>query len=300
MDATASEVLDGPRHEVTTWILLAVGVLGASISAILIRYARDAEPIAVAFWRCVAAAVLLAAFSRGGINRMSPRQFRLPVIAGVFLAAHFATWITSLELTTVAASVLLVTSSPALVALLAWWLLGERLRLPALVGIGATILGAILIAGGDLSGSALGGNLLALAGAATAGGYILTGQVSRRELGIVEYSVVTYGAAAVVLLALSLGVDARLWGYGTGTWWALAGLVAGPQLLGHTVLNFVVKDVGATTVAVAVMAEPLIASILAYLLFSEAPPVLVYPGGAAILAGIYLVSTGRKPAPVVE
>ena len=143
------------------------------------------------------------------------------------------------------------------------------------------------------------GNLLALAGAVAVGGYMLVGQVSRRELGIFEYSVITYSVAAIVLLPVALASGAPLAGYDAQTWWALAGLLVGPQLLGHTVLNFVLKDFGATVIAVAVMAEPLIAAFLAYLLFGEVPSVLIYPGAACILLGIYLVSVRRKPPKVV-
>jgi len=131
--------------------------------------------------------------------------------------------------------------------------------------------------------------------------YMLAGQVARRTLGILEYSVITYMAAALLLLPICLGMGARLWGYDGQTWWALLGLLIGPQLLGHTVLNYLLKDLGATTVAVAVMAEPLIAAILAAFLFDQVPPLLIYPGGAAILAGIYIVSTrGKSPEVVVE
>ncbi|MBW3593983.1 MAG: DMT family transporter [Actinobacteria bacterium] len=283
------------------WALLVVGVLGASISAILIVYARDAQPMAISFWRCAGGAAALAPFAARGLRAMTKRQLGLPAVAGLFLAAHFATWITSLELTTVAASVLLVTSSPAFVALLAWWLLGERLRSVAWVGIVLTVIGAGLVAGGDLSGAQFEGNMLALAGALTVGVYMLVGQVSRRELGILEYSVVTYSVAGLVLLPISLVMGADLWGYDAQTSWALVGLLIGPQLLGHTVLNYVLKDLGATIVAVAVMAEPLIAAILAYILFGQVPPLLIYPGGAAILVGIYIVSTrGKSPQVVIE
>lgn len=290
-----------PRASWIPWVLLTIGVLGASAAAIFIVYAEGAEPMAISFWRCAAGAAALAPFAIGGIARMERRQLVLPGIAGVFLAAHFATWITSLELTTVAASVLLVCSSPAFVALLAWWLLGERLRSVAWWGIVLTVIGAGFVVGGDLSGSEFEGNLLAIAGAITVGVYMLAGQVSRRELGILEYSVVTYGVAGVILVILCAVMGVALWGYDAQTWWALVALLIGPQLLGHTVLNYVLKDLGATVVAVAIMAEPLIAAILAYILFGQIPSLLIYPGGAAILAGIYIVSTrGKAPQVVVE
>lgn len=294
-------VIGGVRAPWIPWALLAIGVLGASVSAIAIVYARDAEPMAISFWRCAAGAVALLPFAGKGLRAMRPRQAWLPGVAGVFLAAHFALWITSLELTTVAASVLLVTSSPAFVALIAWWLFKERLVRVAWLGILLTVVGAGLVVGGDLGGSEFTGNLLAVGGAITVGGYMLAGQLSRRELGIFEYSVVTYSVAALVLLPVVIATGSALSGYDAQTWWALGALLVGPQLLGHTVLNFVLKDFGATTIAVAVMAEPLIAAVLAYLLFGEVPTLLIYPGAVAILVGIYLVSTRRSaPQVVVE
>ena len=281
------------------WVLMAVGVLGASVSAIFIVYARDAEPMAISFWRCAAGAAALLPFAATRLKRVERRQLGLPAVAGFFLAAHFAFWITSLELTTVAASVLLVTSSPAFVAVIAWWLFKERLQRIALVGILLTVVGAGLVVGGDLSGSEFTGNMLAVAGAITVGGYMLAGQVSRRELGIFEYSVITYSVAGLVLLPIVIVTGSELTGYDAGTWWALLGLLIGPQLLGHTVLNYVIKDFGATTIAVAVMAEPLIAAVLAYFLFDQVPTLLIYPGAIAIMVGIYLVSTRRNPPPVV-
>lgn len=283
-----------------TWSLLAVGVLGASVSAILIRYAQEAHPLAISFWRCAAGAVLLAPFARGGFRRMHPQAWVLPAVAGLFLALHFATWITSLELTSVANSVLLVTTAPIFVAIAARYLLKERMKGVVWVGIVLAFAGTALIAGGAEGGQAsLRGDLLALVGAVAVAGYGLAGQVARRELGIIEYAVITYGAGAIVLLPICLVTGVELWGYSAGTWAAMAGIVVGPQILGHTMLNYVVKDLDATTVYVAVMAEPPIAIALAFLLFSETPSLLVYPGGLAILIGILMVSVGRRRAPEI-
>jgi drug/metabolite transporter (DMT)-like permease len=283
-----------------TWALLAVGVLGASVSAILIRYAQEAHPLAISFWRCAAGALALAPFARGGFGRMERRGWLLPAVAGCFLALHFATWITSLELTSVANSVLLVTTAPIFVAIAARYLLGERMKVVVWTGILLAFGGTALIAGGAGGGEAsIRGDVLALIGAVTVAGYGLAGQVARRELGIIEYSVITYGVGAVILLPVCLVTGADLWGYSAGTWAALAGIVAGPQILGHTVLNYVVKDLDATTVYVAVLAESPIAIALAFLLLQESPSLLVYPGGAAILGGILMVSMGRRAVPEI-
>jgi len=281
------------------WLML--GVVAASLSAILIRYADNAEPLAISFWRCAAGAGLLAPFAARKLRAVERRSLVLPAVAGAWLALHFGTWITSLELTTVSSSVLLVSTTPIFVALAAWALLGERLPSLGWFGIALALAGTALIGGGDLEDSSLSGDLLALAGGAAAGGYVLSGQIARRDLGILEYAVVTYALAAVMLGLACLIGDVPLWGYSAQTWWAIAGIVAGPQLLGHTLINYVLRDINATTVSVAIMAEPVIATALAFWLFEETPTWLAYPGGVAILVGIYAVSkVARTPAVVVE
>jgi drug/metabolite transporter (DMT)-like permease len=286
------------RPSWTTWALLAVGVGAASMAAILIRYASAAEPLAISFWRCAAAAVVLAPFARVA-GRPPLEPVRTSAVAGAFLAVHFAAWITSLDLTTVASSVLLVSTTPIFVALAARLLFSERLPPGAWAGVVASFAGAALVGGGSLGGSSAVGDALALAGGATAAGYVLAGSVARRTLGIVVYAVVAYSVSAVLLLVVCIATGVALGGWPAATWWAIAGIVVGPQLLGHTVINLVLRALDATTVAVAIMAEPVIATALAYLLFDEAPSLLVYPGGAAILAGIYLTSRERAPAPEI-
>jgi drug/metabolite transporter (DMT)-like permease len=290
-----------PAPDSKSWLLLALGVLSVGGSAILIRYAAGAEPLAIAFWRCAAGAAALAPFGRRGYSRLAGRGWILPVVAGAFLAVHFGGWITSLELTTVANSVLLVSTTPVFTALAARWLFRERLRAAVSLGIALTLAGTgvIALAGGGDGTVSLAGDALALLGAVAVAGYTLAGEVSRRRLGIVEYSVLTYGTAAILLLAVCLAADIPLGGYPRQTWLAIAGIVVGPQLLGHTILNFVLRDLDSTTVSVAVMAEPPIAITLAFLLFAETPSVLVYPGGLAILAGILLVSIKRGRAPEI-
>jgi drug/metabolite transporter (DMT)-like permease len=335
------------------WALLAVGVVAASAGAILVRYAESAGPLAIAFWRCAAGAAVLAPFAAPRLRVRGWTAGRWPLVAGAFLALHFATWITSLGLTTVAAAVLLVSTTPVFVALARWvwgrWAPGRppqppnnggssatampsgnhssapaarmaarpSSRRPTLppdspqdwgaggaaapwrgwAGIGLAVAGSGLVAGGDLGGSALAGNALALLGGASAAGYVLAGQRARRGLGIAEYAAATYAVAAVLLGVACLLGQVPLGGYPAGTWWALAGMVAGPQLLGHTVINLVLKHLDATAVATVLLAEPLVATALAYALFGEVPAALVVPGGAAVLLGIALVVRARAAAP---
>ena len=283
------------------WALLFLGTGAASVSAILIRYASEADSLAISFWRCFVGAIVLAPFAVSGLRRVSVLDLKISVLAGVFLSIHFATWIKSLELTSVAAAVLLVSTSPVFVAVAARLIFDERLKRIAWIGMGLTLVGTSVIGGLDLGGSALNGNILAVIGGATAGGYILAGQAARRNLGILEYAVIAYSVSALLLLIACLIEGTALFGFEARTWWALVGLIVGPQLLGHTVINLVLSEIDATTVSVTIMAEPVIAIILAFFLFAETPSLLVYPGGALVLYGIYLVSAARRePVQVVD
>jgi drug/metabolite transporter (DMT)-like permease len=288
------------------WTILTVGVVAVSVSAILIRYASedsggDAAPLAISFWRCALSALALVPFARWKRRGTDPTTIKFSVVAGFFLALHFATWITSVGLTSVASSVLLVSTTPVFTALVAWFVFKERLATLGWIGIVLTLVGVGLIGGGDFGGSSGLGNLLALIGGATAGGYLIVGAQARRTMGIVEYAVVTYTTAGLLVLAVCLVGDVPLWGYDAQTWWAIVGSVIGPQLLGHTLINATLSHIDTTTVAVTIMAEPVIATALAYFIFSESPSLLLYPGGVLILAGIYLVTTvSRQPGVAPE
>ena len=279
----------------SSWALLGMGVAAASTAAILVRYATGAEPLALSFWRCAAAAVALAPFARRKLGVLGGSA-RLPAYSGLFLALHFAFWITSLRLTTVAASSLLVSTTPIFAALAAWVLWRERLPSRVWAGIGATAVGAALVGGGGLGGSSWLGNLLAIAGGATAAGYAMTGRRARLVMGTLEYAVVAYAGAAAALLVACLVTRAALWGYDAETWASVAGLVVGPQILGHTLINFALRDIDVVSVSISIMAEPVIATVLALLLLKEMPPPLVVPGGLLLLTGIYVVTTSQAAA----
>jgi drug/metabolite transporter (DMT)-like permease len=290
-----------PRISRRAWLLLAFGVVVASFSAILVRYADDAEPLAISFWRCAAGAVLILPFAIRGLRRLDRRSFFVSVVSGGFLAFHFATWLTSLELTTVASSVLLVSTTPVFVALAARPVFGERLTRSGWLGIGLALAGTALVSGTDLGESSVGGDLLAVCGAIGAAGYVMAGREARLKIGVLEYAVVTYAVAAALVLPVCMIAETPMSGFDAQTWWALAAIIVGPQLFGHTVINQVLSDIDATTVSMTIMAEPIIATAAAWILFSEVPSWPIYPGGVAILIGIYLVSTAQKlPAVIPE
>lgn len=276
-----------------TALLLVLGVAAVSVSAPIVRLA-DEPALAVAFYRTAFASSILLLFAmrrrRGELLSLTRRDLLRLVGAGALLAVHFVTWFTSLSLTSVAASTVLVTLQVVFVAAGAWLFLGERVTLAGAGGIAIALAGSIVISGGDLGAStrAFLGDLLALAGAATAGGYLLVGRALRKRISLLTYAGVVYASCAVLLVPAMLVQGTPFGGYGLADLGYFVALALGPQILGHTTFNYLLAEVDAAIVAVAIMGEPIGASLLALALFGEVPPATAIVGGAVILAGIYV------------
>ncbi len=283
-----------------------------SFAAIFIRYA-DAPGLTIALYRqAMAGAVvfpLALILRRDELRGLSRKQLGVAALSGTLLALHFATWIPSVKMTTVAASVVLVTSSPIFVAAGSRVLFGERVSGVAFGGILVGLVGAAIVSGGDvaISARALEGDLLAVAGALAAGGYFLAGRRLRQEVSLLTYVGVVYATCAVVLAPVAILSGVRLTGFDGRTWMMLVLLAVVPQLFGHTIFNFVLHDVSATLVSISIMGEPVGSTLLAVAFFGEVPPWTALLGGVLILAGIYVAVTaqgraGRKapgPEPAV-
>ena len=284
------------RTSVVIW--MAVGVVAISTSPILIRVAAM-PALALAFWRCLAGAAVLAPFApRGQVGRLARGDLLRLAAAGVCLAAHFALWNASLGLTTVAAATTLVSCAPLFVGVGSVFL-GEAPSPRAWAGIVLATAGAVVIGLGDAAGfgagsQALLGDVLAFAGALAMAGYLLLGRVARQRLPVSTYATSVYGVAAAVLLPACLLTGSSLGGYPAASWLALAGVVAGPQLLGHTVFNGLLATVSATVVALARLLEPVVATGLAWWLLDELPGPGFWAGAPMVLAGVWLATTGSR------
>jgi drug/metabolite transporter (DMT)-like permease len=198
------------------------------------------------------------------------------------------------KLTTIAASVVLVTTSPIFVAAGARVVFGDRIGRATLGGILVGLFGAAIVSGGDvqLSARAVGGDLLAIGGAAAAAGYFLAGRAIRRDVSLLTYVAVVYTTCAIALLPVALSAG-PLAGFDAKTWWMLVLLAVVPQGIGHTTFNYLLRDVDATVVAISIMAEPIGSTLLAIAFFGEVPPWTAFLGGALILAGIYVAVTAQ-------
>lgn len=290
---------------------LLAAIAAVSTASIFIRYAQtDAPSLVIAALRLAFATLLLTpiALSRypDELKNLTRSDIILGIISGIFLAAHFATWITSLEYTKVASSVVFVATGPLWVALLSPFLLNERLTRAAVVGLVIAILGGTMIGLSDactwdnglrcpelsqiLQGRAMFGNFLALIGAWTVSGYLIIGRKLRVRMSLVPYIFLVYGIAAIVLIALMFAAGNSLLGYPAQTYLWIFLLAAIPQLIGHSIFNWALGYLPAAFVAVTTLGEPIGSAILAFFLLKEtpAPPVLL--GGVFILFGIYLAS----------
>ena len=266
----------------------------------MIRLA-EAPALAIAFWRCALGVAVLLPVALVARERFpSGGPLYVAIASGAALGAHFGFWISSLDYTSVAASVVLVSNTPVFVAILAYLLFGEKTSPLSFAGILIALGGTAIIAQDGSAGSAaVFGNALALLGALTFTVYVLIGRSQRsaeEPVGFLAYSIVLYTAAAATLLPVALLAGDRLWGYGGETWFWLWAITLGPQILGHTVFNWALRYVEASVISGTVLVEPVIAAFLAWLVLSERPGTATILGGAVVLAGIYLLLRGRRPA----
>jgi drug/metabolite transporter (DMT)-like permease len=293
----------------TAYLILALAVVIVSSSSILIRFAQaDGVPsLAIAAWRMTLAAIILSGIVAGNpharrkIAACSKADYALALAAGIFLALHFASWIASLGYTSVASSTALVTTNPVWIALASWLLFREKLGSWLIVGIAAAVGGSMLIfwsdarsAAGIAGSNPLLGNSLALIGSLTVCGYLLIGRRLRRTMSLLPYIFLVYSAAALVLVVTAAVSGTALFGYTTLAWVCLAGLALGPQLLGHSGINWSLKHIPATFIAIAILGEPVSAALMAWAIFGEGFATLQLAGFALLLAGIYIASRDRS------
>lgn len=295
-------------------LVLGASVVIVSTSAIMIRFAlgEGVASLSIAAWRLGLAAIILTFIvaakptTRAEIAALSLKHVALAVASGIFLAAHFASWIASLSYTSVASSTALVTTNPIWIALVSWVLFRERLHRSIVIGIVAAMAGSVLIflsdaraAAANVGSNPMLGNVLALVGSLTVCGYLLIGRRLRQTFSLLTYIWLVYLSAAITLFACAVLAQSPLVGFTTLAWACLAGLAIGPQLLGHTGINWSLKHAPATVVAVAILGEPIASALLAWWIFDERFQPLQLAGFSLLLIGIF-VSTRSLSSKAVD
>ena len=291
---------------------LLTAILAVSTASIFIRFAQmDGAPsLVIAALRLTFATLLLAPLAitryKDEILNLTRAELTLGLVSGLFLAVHFATWISSLEYTSVASSVVFVSTGPLWVALLSPMLLNERLTHAAIIGLGLALLGGTVIGLADactwngglrcpdlnqvMQGRAIWGNFLALAGAWAVTGYLIIGRKLRMKLSLIPYIFVVYGMAAIGLIVLMVAARQSPFGYEAKTYGWIFLLAAIPQLIGHSTYNWALRYLPAAFVAVTTLGEPIGSAILAFFILNERPMIATITGGVLILLGIYFAA----------
>jgi drug/metabolite transporter (DMT)-like permease len=300
-------------------LALIFGICCVSTAAIFIRAAQSegAPSLVIAAYRLAGATLVLMPIvwfrQRAELKVLRLSQVGLALLSGFFLALHFATWVSSLEYTTVASSVVLVSTTPLWVALFSAVVLREPPGRWVAIGLALALVGGVVIGvsdvcsiadgtlvcssgGGLVGGKTLLGDILALVGAWTVSGYLTIGRRLRASVSLATYTFLVYGMAAVVLLVMVAISGERMVGYAPRTylWFALLALI--PQLLGHTTFNWALRYLSASYVSINLLGEPIGSTILAYFILKEIPTPLKLAGAGLILMGIYFASRVEQPS----
>jgi len=286
-------------------MLLLGAQLAVGAAAIFARYALSAaQPLAVSALRLIVAAAILiviSAITRNLRTRMSSRAGIVLILAGVFLAIHFATWIWSLEYTTIAISTLLVCTTPIWTSL--FDAVVHKRRMPLAVWfaylVGAVGLWLIVgIAGSPppIPGHQLLGAALALAGSLAIGAYFILVRTVRASLATAAIVTRTYGWAAVGLAIAALAARQPAPPlHATAAWLGILAMALISQLLGHTAMNASLRWFSPSAIAMATLLEPIVAALLAAAIFSERLTVQALSGGIILLAAIAVVLIYESP-----
>lgn len=284
------------------YIALVIGVIAISTSAILVKLAGNAPAGIIAFYRLAFAVIIMVPIIitkyKEELRSISRRDWMLTTISGLFLALHFILWFESLNYTSVASSVVLVTLQPIFAFIGTYLFFGERFSIAAVISMLITLLGSVIIGWGDfqISGLALLGDILALLGAVAITGYFLLGQRLRRSLSLVTYTFIVYGISSIFLLLYNVILRNDFIHYSFDYWFIFLLLAIVPTFLGHSLFNWTLKWLSTSTISMAIVFEPIGASILAYFILDEIITSSQWLGGTIVLFGLFLfiVSTTRK------
>lgn len=284
------------------YIAVVIGVISVSSSAIFVKLATNAPAGMIAFYRLFFAAALMIPIIftkyREELMNIAKKDWILGITSGFFLSFHFILWFESLNYTSVASSVVLVTLQPIFAFIGTYFFFGERFSLAAIISMLITLLGSIIIGWGDfqISGLALLGDILALCGAITVTGYFLIGQQLRRTQSLMTYTFIVYGSSSIVLFIYNLLLGHSFIAYPADHWLLFLALAIFPTFLGHSLFNWALKWLSTATISMAIVFEPIGASILAYFILGEVVTPMQWLGGSIVIFGLFLfiVSTTRK------
>jgi drug/metabolite transporter (DMT)-like permease len=295
----ASASQEATKKKIVPFLMILVGVMGVSTSSIFVKLAA-AHPFVKCAYRVLFASLVFwpvaLAFYRDEFKKLGRRDVVLTLLSGAFLSVHFATWMSSLDYTTVASSLMLVNTVPVWMALINL-LLGRGRQSPVMwMCILLAVVGASIVGYGDLSfhGDALFGDLLALAGGVAAAAYLFCGGEVRGKLSLAPYVAICYGSCALIMWSVVLALRLPITGFSLQTWGAFVGMALLAQVVGHSTYNWALRYFSTGFVSIALLGEPLGGALLAYFLFGEYPAGFKLVGFALLIASIVISARAER------
>ena len=296
-----------PDHSpLKAWLVLVIGLSAISTSVLFIRWASSAPGEAVAVWRTVFGALLLApvalAKARPEMKDLSGREWALICVSGVFLGLHFVTWINALYFTSVASASALVALSPLFLAILGYFLLRERLSVRETAALIVAILGAAVLGwvnrtpGASLGPDPVVGNMLALSAAGFVSVYLLVGRFVRQRRSWLAYVAPVYAVTALTTLFVALVQDVSLLRWDWEVYALCLGMAFVPHLLGHGSVNWSLKYLPASSVGLASLGVPVLALVWGAVAFDEIPSVPALGAMAVILSALAMFIHSQRNA----
>lgn len=276
--------------------IIILGVVGVSLSAILVRYS-NAPSLVLVLYRVLFAAIVLFPIVllrfREELQNIDRRHFTLCILSGIFLGLHFTAYFESLKYTSIAASVVLVDTEVFFVALAMVCIFKEKITRQGWIAIGITFIGSIIIAFGDIQGSdkALLGDGIALLGALSMAIYTLIGRTCRKKLSTTVYTFIVYSASAMTVLVLLCINQIPVIGYDPINLVTALAMTICCTLLGHSVFSWGLKYEKASFISTVKLLEPVFAAVLGFIIFQEIPSLQVIFGGTVVIVGIYIYAS---------
>jgi drug/metabolite transporter (DMT)-like permease len=291
---------------------LLISIIAVSFASIFILSCQ-APPLSIAFYRLFFTTLLLLPLlairkkTREELQSLPKKTLGIMIIIGVILAAHFALWISSLKMTSVASSVILVTAHPILVAPVSFYFLKEKLSWVNALGITISLTGVGVLVIGNYGFASFGldtlyGNILAMLGGLAAGLYILGGRTLRKNVSTVTYAFVVYAVGTITLFGICLLLAAPVYNLATSDYAIILLMALVSGIFGHTLYNWSLGYIRASIMSVALLGEPIGSSVLAYLIpwINQQPSLYTILGGSIILIGIYLTTRAIREPEILE
>ncbi|MFD1851758.1 DMT family transporter [Oceanobacillus bengalensis] len=290
------------------YIALVIGVISVSAAAVFVKLADGAPAAIIANYRLLFAVLIMSPIIftkyRHELQSINKKNWTLLCFAGVFLAIHFILWFESLNYTSVTSSVVLVTMQPLFAFILTYFFFGERFSQGTIISIIIAILGSVIIGWVDFlkSGTALFGDILALLAAILMAAYLILGQQTRNKLSLMTYTFIVYGVSSITLFFYNLIMQHSFIHYPIEYWAIFVALAIIPTLLGQSLFNWAHKWLSPATVSMAIIFEPIGATILAYLILNETVTGSQVLGGTIVVFGLFLLilSTSRKSSVTIS